>query len=126
MRLKHNFTTLKPRLSFHVTFTCALCLSLFVRVHFFGLAETAEFIFESTAFNSLFFFSEQRRVTLEIRCISCSSFFMCYNTVKPLSLLTPLYNKQLFCKNTYVTKQYPHYIAMIIIISVRIIEVCAL
>ena len=111
MRLKHNFTTLKPRLSLHVTFTRALCLSLFVHVHFFGLAETAEFIFESTAFNSQFFFSEQRRATQEISGISCSSFFMCYNTVKPLSLLTPPYNKQFFCKDTYVTEQ-----------SVRIIQ----
>ena len=81
---------------------------------FFGLAETAEFIFESTAFNSLFFFSEQRRVTQEVRCLSCSSFIMCYNTVKPLFLLTPLYNKQFFCKDTYVTN------------SVRIIQLSSL
>ena len=44
-----------------------------------------------------------------------SSFIMCYNTVKPLSLLTPPYNKQFFCKDTYVTKQ-----------SVRIIQLSSL
>ena len=112
MRLKHNFTTLKPRLPFHVR---TLSLSLCVREFFFGLAETAEFIFESTAFDSLFSFSEQRRVTPEIRCLSCSSFIMCYNTVKPLSLLTLPFNKQFICKDTYVTKQ-----------SVRIIQLSSL
>ena len=55
---------------------CTLFLCLFVRVHFCCIAETADFIFESTAFNYLFSFTDPKRVTQETRCLFCFNEFL--------------------------------------------------